>query len=77
MESNGNRKTMRFKNFSIYCVFHDFLKATFSISVSGIRINFMFKICQSVPDILKYDQSTGCLILKRKILNGSEGLKVQ
>ena len=49
MKSNVNRKTMQF------IVFSRFLKATFSISVSGIRINFMFKICQSVRD--KYDQS--------------------
>ena len=36
----------------VYTVcFHNFLKATFSTSVSGIRIKFIFKICQIVPNI--------------------------
>ena len=35
----------------VFTVFSRFLKATYSTSVSGIRINFMFKICQIVPDL--------------------------
>ena len=83
IESNNSQKdtpSKSLKSFSVSEALVQFSSST--TTLRGQRKNFFSEASSmataaALPPAPGRPSSTGCLILKRKILNGSEGLKVQ